>query len=99
LFFLIALSLYFAWINAKDKQEKRRVDILFALNLFLNVLWSLLFFKLQNPLGAFIDLIILWLSILALIIGLWKISRTASYLLIPYLLWVSFAGILNFLFI
>lgn len=99
LFFLMALSLYFAWTTAKNKSEKRKVDLLFALNLFLNVIWSLLFFTLRNPTLAFIELIALWLSILALIIGLWKISKVASYLLIPYIIWVSLAGILNFLFI
>jgi tryptophan-rich sensory protein len=99
LFFLIALSLFFAWTNAKNKKQKRKTDILFALNLLLNTLWSFLFFGLQNPLAAFIELIFLWLSILSLIIGMWKISKASSYLLIPYFLWVSFAAILNFMFI
>jgi len=99
LFFLIALSLFFSWTSAKSKLEKKKVGILFAINLLLNAIWSLLFFELQNPKIAFIELIFLWLSILSLIIGMWKISRTSSYLLIPYFLWVSFASILNFMFI
>jgi tryptophan-rich sensory protein len=99
LFVLIAISLFLAWTKAKNNKEKRKVDILFAINLFLNFIWSLLFFTLKNPLLAFIELIVLWISILVMIIMLWKISKTASYLLMPYLIWVSLAAILNFLFI
>lgn len=96
LFLMISISMYFAWSKSK-KQEKLNVASLFAINLFVNFLWSILFFKLHDPITALIDLFLIWLSILALIFGLWKISKISSYLLIPYFLWVSFAGILNFL--
>lgn len=99
LFVMIALSIFFALTSSKTEKDKTKVYSLFAINLILNVIWSLLFFKLKNPSAAFIELIILWFSILALIIGMWKISRVSSYLLIPYFLWVSFAGVLNFLFL
>jgi len=95
LFFLIAISIYFSFTNFKDKKN---VVVLFGINLLLNFLWSILFFGMKNPFYAFIDLILLWLSILSLVIFNWKISRISSYLLIPYLLWVSFAGYLNLLF-
>ncbi len=97
LFFLIALSLYFAWINAK--KEKLKIAVVFGINLVLNALWSLLFFKLQNPFYAFVDLILILASIIAMIFITYRINKTSAYLLIPYLLWVSFAGILNYLMI
>jgi tryptophan-rich sensory protein len=96
LFFLLALSIYFSWINLKNK---KKIILFFSINLALNLLWSILFFGMRNPLLAFIDLILLWISILYLVIFNWKNSRISSYLLIPYLLWVTFAGILNFLFL
>ncbi|MFH0831697.1 MAG: TspO/MBR family protein [archaeon] len=98
LFVLIALSIYFSWVHAK-KRQKNGIALLFGINLVLNMLWSVLFFGLKNPLAAFIELILLWFSILAMIFATWKIDRKAALLLVPYLLWVSFAGILNFLFI
>ena len=71
--------------------------ILFSVNLLLNVLWSFSFFFLQNPTLAFIDLIILGLSIIAIILFVKKIEKKSAWLLVPYLLWISFAGILNYL--
>lgn len=96
LFFLIALSLYFAWINSKGNLKKK-IFIVFAINLILNILWSVLFFSLKQPAIAFIELLILWLSIIAMISVSYKADKKAAYLLIPYLLWVSFAGVLNYL--
>lgn len=96
LFFLIALSLYFAWINSK-KSEKKKIALVFGINLILNALWSLFYFKLQNPLFAFFELILIWISIIAMMIVTYKIKKISAYLLIPYLLWVSFAGVLNWL--
>lgn len=69
--------------------------VIFAFQLVLNVLWSFLFFKSQSPLLAFIDIIALWLAILATIWQFSKIEKTAAILLVPYLLWVSFASFLN----
>jgi len=94
LFFMIALSLYFAWMNAKKKQKKN-LAIVFGANLILNALWSFLFFGLKQPLWAFVELVFLWITILAMIYTTWKIDKKSAYLLIPYLLWVSFAGVLN----
>jgi len=96
LFFLIAVSLYLSWIHSR-KDEKKIVAGEFGVNLFLNALWSFLFFGLKSPLFAFFCLLFLWVSIISMIYITWKINRKASYALIPYLLWVSFAGVLNFL--
>ena len=83
LFFLIALSLYFAWINSK-KKDKIKIVIVFGVNLFLNVLWSFLFFFLKNPKFAFADLILLELSIISMILVTYKLERKSSWLLVPY---------------
>jgi tryptophan-rich sensory protein len=96
LFFLIALSLYFAWMKSKKKQKKK-IAIVFGINLILNIIWSLLFFTLQKPLLAFAELIILWASIWIMIFTVRKISKTSMWLLVPYLVWVMFAGVLNLL--
>jgi len=95
LFFLIALSLYIAWIHAKN--QKNKIIIVFSINFLLNILWSILYFTLKNPLYAFIEIIFLWLSITVMIYTTYKINKNSAYLLIPYLLWVSFACVLNYL--
>lgn len=96
LFFLIAVSLFFVWTNSSKKQ-KTKVALVFGINLFLNVFWSFSFFFLKNPKLAFAVLILLEISILSMIFTSWKIKKVSALLLIPYLLWVSFAGILNYL--
>lgn len=96
LFFLIALSLAFAWLSA-DKKQKKKVAIAFGINFFLNVIWSLFYFGLKNPLLSFIDIIALIISIALLLVLTRKIDKRAFYLLIPYFLWVCFASVLNYL--
>jgi len=98
LFFLIALSLYFAWTNS-DKDQKSSIVRVFAVNLLLNILWSLFFFGLRLPTLAFFELILLWSSIIYMVIVLLDIEKKSAYLLLPYLIWVTFAGILNYLII
>ncbi len=95
LFLLISLSIYFSWISAKNASTKKSIAILFGINLFFNMFWSFAFFSQQNPQGAFAILIALWLSILSLLILTWRINKTSTYLLVPYLVWVTFAGVLN----
>jgi len=102
LFFLIALSFYFAFVNLKkksknSKKQKKVLILIFGINLILNFLWGVLFFGLKNPTLAFVDLILLWISIGAIFIKTWKIKKLSSWLILPYWLWVSFAGILNWL--
>ena len=96
LFFLIALSLYFAWTSS-DKIDRKIIFLVFGINLFLNLLWSFLYFGIQNPFLAFFELIFLWVSILIMIFATYRINKVSSYLLWPYFVWVSFAGILNYL--
>lgn len=68
----------------------------FAVQLVLNVGWSAVFFGLQLPGLAFIEILVLWVAIAATLVTSWKVSRAAGILLAPYLLWVSFAAVLNF---
>lgn len=95
LFVLMGLALYRIW--NKGLKKKGVVDglALFAVGLALNVVWSYLFFGLRNPFLGLVEVVVLWGAILLTIIKFLKIDRLAGYLLIPYLLWVSFASILN----
>lgn len=95
IFALAAFAAVKSWDAASGFAEHALVAGLFALNGVLNVLWSLLFFKLQRPDWALIEIVPLWLSILALIAGLAPLSGRGSLALLPYLLWVSFAAVLN----
>jgi tryptophan-rich sensory protein len=97
LFFLIALSLYFSWTLSVNLQERKRVAFAFGLNLALNVLWSVLYFGMKSPLSAFVEIFFLWASIIYMIYVSSRIDKKAGWLLVPYLLWVSFAIVLNYL--
>lgn len=98
LYILIAFSMYFAWINTKkkDKKQKNKLILAFAINLMFNILWSIIFFGMKHPLAGFLTLIIIWLSTILCMIFVKKNSKLSFWLLIPYLLWLSFAGILNY---
>ncbi len=95
LYFLMAISLYL--VQVSKSRQKGIATKVFGVQLFLNMLWSLLFFGLRSPLYGMIGIIILWLAILATIVKFYKVSKTAAYLMIPYILWVSFASFLNYL--
>ncbi len=92
---LAAWSAVLAWNAASDPDEQRLVVLLFGANAILHLLWSPLFFKLKRPDWALFEVAFLWASLVALTIGLAPISHTASLLIVPYLLWVSFATWLN----
>jgi len=68
----------------------------FAIQLVLNVAWSVVFFGLRLPALAFVEILVLWFAIVATLLTSWRVSRTAAILLAPYLLWASFAALLNF---
>lgn len=97
LFFLMALSFYLIWSKkVKNKKLKEEAIICFLIQLVLNFLWSLSFFAFHSPAVAFGIIIALWGLILLTILKFKKISKIAAWFLIPYLLWVSFASLLNF---
>jgi translocator protein len=95
-FALIAIAGVFAWRQAPERRDIEITLGLFALNGFLNLGWSFLFFRMQRPDLAFYELILLWLSILALILFCGRFSKAAAWLLLPYLAWVTTAGVLNY---
>lgn len=95
LYILMGVSLYLVQIGGKGAAAKNAVR-LFGAQLLLNFLWSIFFFGLRSPLLAFIDIILLWAAIAACIITFHRLSKPAAYLLVPYILWVSFATVLNY---
>jgi tryptophan-rich sensory protein len=95
IFALAAMGGLLAWLRSDDPRGAEIVIGLFALNGFLNILWSLLFFRLQRPDWAMAELVLLWASVAALVTVCGRRSLTAGALLLPYLAWVSFAGRLN----
>jgi len=94
LYLLIGIVLYLI-LERKIKNKKNIILSVFLMQLFLNLLWSIIFFGMHLPSLAFIEIAFLWGSIVWLVVNLWKVSRSASLILIPYLCWVSFAAILN----
>lgn len=95
LYLMMGISLYIVWNGGLRNKHAKIAITIFGIQLLLNSLWSILFFGLQSPLSAFIEIVLLWGAILATIIYFYRISKIASYLLIPYFLWVSFAAVLN----
>lgn len=95
IFALATVSGVAAWRAAERPSTREWTLALFALNGFLNISWSLLFFRLRRPDWALLEVGLFWLSIAALIVWLWRVSRPAGLLLAPYLLWVSIAAALN----
>lgn len=108
LFLLMGVALYLVWSSYAKASEgqakhKKQALIVFGIQLVLNTLWSIIFFGsttltingLNNIGLAFLEIIVLWLAVLATIVYFHKVSRIAAWLLVPYILWVSFAGYLN----
>lgn len=95
IFLCCAISGATAWNAAQTRGGADAIIGLFALNGFLNLLWSFLFFRLHRPDYAVLEVGLLWSSIAALMVVCWRISRPAAWLLLPYLAWVSFAALLN----
>ncbi len=96
IFALIAVSGVFAWEQAKTRRDVEVTLGMFALNGFLNLGWSFIFFRMQRPDVAFYELIALWLSVAILILFVGRFSKLSAALLVPYLIWVTIAGALNY---
>ncbi len=95
IFALTALAGVRAWLATPDAAGRDRLLAAYALNALLNVLWSTLFFALERPDWALAEVVPLWLSVLLLVVVSGRRDRAAGWLLLPYLVWVGFAGVLN----
>ena len=94
LYIMMGVAFYFIWI-AKDSSNKKSAIFVYLLQLFLNFLWPIIFFKYKLYFISFIELILLLIVIIITYAKFIKIDKKSAYLLIPYIVWVSFAGILN----
>ncbi len=96
LYFMMGWASYLVYKEVGKNKSAKGSLVLFFIHLVFNASWSVVFFGLHSPWWAFVNIVILWGMILFLIFRFYGISRVASYLLVPYLLWVSFASVLNF---
>ncbi len=98
LFTLMGISSALVYVKAKGSPTIQKTGLgVYALQLAVNFFWSILFFNFQAFLISFLWLILLWILIVIMILRFYKISPLAAYLQIPYLLWVTFAGYLNWM--
>ncbi len=95
LFVLMGVAAFLVWDKGIGARGVKTALSFFGIQLVLNVLWSAFFFGLRSPLLAFVEIVVLWLAIGAAILTFYRVSRPASFLLIPYIAWVSFAAVLN----
>jgi tryptophan-rich sensory protein len=95
IFAAAAVASVLAWRHAPDRSSRVRMVQAFIINIALNVGWSALFFRMQRPDYALIEVALLWASIAALIVLMWPYSKMSSALVFPYLAWVTFAAFLN----
>jgi tryptophan-rich sensory protein len=96
LFVLMGISAFLVWEKGLERRDVQIALGIFIGQLVLNTLWSIIFFGLHSPGGALVEIMFLWLIILATIGMFYKISKAAAWLLVPYILWVSFASYLNY---
>ena len=95
LYVLMAIAAFLIWRKGLLEEGVKCALIVFLVQLVLNALWSVVFFGLQSPLYGMVVIIALWIAILLTIIKFFKLSTAAGALLLPYILWVSFAAVLN----
>ncbi len=94
LYALMGVSLYFIWKSPVGIARTKALSI-FSLQIALNFFWSFIFFNFHELGWALVEIAILWIAILLMITSFHRINKTAAYLQIPYLMWVSFAAVLN----
>lgn len=100
LYILMGIAAFLIWsspaTDASARKNRALALTLYCIQLVLNTLWSIIFFGLKSPGIALGEITLLWVTIAATIIAFGKISKPATWLLVPYILWVSFAGYLNY---
>lgn len=95
LYILMGVAAWLVWRHGGWRSQKRPLT-LFVVQVVLNALWSIFFFGMRNPGLGMVEIVVLWLAILATLIAFWRVSRVAGGLMVPYLGWVTFAAALNF---
>ncbi|MFW0861984.1 MAG: TspO/MBR family protein [Candidatus Komeilibacteria bacterium] len=96
LFILMGIAAAIIWNKGLESDAVKIALMVFIFHLVLNILWSMFFFGMQNPGLAFIEIVVLWLMIILVMYLFYQLDHRAAYLLIPYILWVSFAAVLNY---
>jgi tryptophan-rich sensory protein len=94
LYIIMGISLFLIWKN-ENSRERNLAILVFMIQLFLNFAWSFLFFYFHAIGLAFIEIILLWISIIVMLVLFYKIKPVLAYMNVPYFLWVTFAAILN----
>lgn len=95
LYALMGVAAWRVW-KARGFAGARGALALFGVQLVLNVLWSVLFFGMRRPDLALVDVLLLWIAVLATLVAFWRVRRVAGWMLAPYLAWVTFAAALNY---
>ena len=95
LYLLMAVAAFLVWKQGFNSAGVKPALALFLVQLVLNALWSVFFFGLRSPLAGMVDIVVMWLAILATIVLFFRVSVPAGVLLLPYVAWVTFAAILN----
>ena len=95
LYLLMGISFYLVWTKYPTRYDKTSAYIAYAVQLFLNFIWSPIFFNAREYLIAFLVLIALWVMVIVMTVLFYRISKPAGILQIPYILWLTFAGYLN----
>jgi tryptophan-rich sensory protein len=95
LYAMMAIAVWLVWLWLGNRPGVPAALAVFAIQLAFNTAWSLIFFGMHRPGAALVDIVVLWLAIVLTIVLFWNISRTAAWLLVPYLAWVTFAMVLN----
>lgn len=92
LYILMGIASYLVWTSVRRQKNALYV---YGVQLFLNFFWPIIFFGFQHYLTAFLWLLLLWVAILGTLILFYRTDKKAGWLLVPYLIWVAFAGYLN----
>lgn len=95
LYTIMAVAAWLVWRRGGFAAQRKAL-VLFLLQLLFNAVWSPLFFGMKQPAVAFVDIVLLWLALLATVVAFWRARPLSGALLVPYLAWVTFAGALNF---
>ena len=92
----MGIAAFLVWNKGLDRKDVRKALYVFDLQLVLNASWSIVFFGLHSPAWALVNIIAMWLAIVWTMVLFYKISKPTLYLLLPYVLWVTFASYLNY---